>query len=62
MITIFTTFLLISTVAIAVLPSSVNAQTVQIIETHAYAMISPDIVGVGQTVIVSYRIEKEFYR
>lgn len=56
MITIFTTFLLISTVAIAVLPSSVDA--VQIIETHAYAMISPDLVGIGQTVLVSYRIEK----
>ncbi len=42
MITTFTMFLLISTVAIAVLPSSVDA--VQIIETHAYAMISPDLL------------------
>ena len=57
MITTFTLFLLISMAAIAVLPSLVNA-AIQRIETHAYAMISPDIVGVGQTVVVSYRIEK----
>ncbi|MCW3998420.1 MAG: PQQ-binding-like beta-propeller repeat protein [Candidatus Bathyarchaeota archaeon] len=56
MITTLTLILLISMFAIAILPSSVKA--VQIIDTNAYAMLSPDLVGVGQTVVVSYRIDK----
>jgi outer membrane protein assembly factor BamB len=53
-----TTFILIfSIVAILMLPA-LTVQGVQIIETHAYAMISPDVAGVGQTVLVSYRIDK----
>ena len=57
MITTITLFLLISMIGATFLSPSVNA-AVQVIETHAYAMISPDVAGVGQTVIVSYRIEK----
>ena len=48
-------FLLISIFAITLLPS-VNA--VQVIETNAYAMVSPDVCGVGQSVLISYRIDK----
>ncbi|MCK5505559.1 MAG: PQQ-binding-like beta-propeller repeat protein [Thermodesulfovibrionia bacterium] len=56
MITTLTLVMLISMFATGFLLPSVNA--IQTIETHAYAMVSPDLVGVGQSVVVSYRIEK----
>jgi outer membrane protein assembly factor BamB len=54
--TTITFALIFSIIALAILPLTVNG--VQIIETHAYAMISPDVVGVGQSVLVTYRIDK----
>jgi hypothetical protein len=56
--TVLTTFALIFAILMLAIIPAVLAQTVQVIETNAYAMISPDVVGVGQTVLVSYRIDK----
>ncbi len=43
-------------VLLAITPSA-NAAVVQI-DTYAYVLLSPDPVGVGQTLLVSYRIDK----
>jgi len=49
--------LLISVLALITILPAANAAVVEI-DTNAYIMLSPNPVGIGQQVLVSYRIDK----
>ena len=56
MIAVLLTLMLVASALFATITVA-NAATVEI-ETNAYVMLSPDPIGVGQTLLVSYRIDK----
>ena len=49
--------LILSISALMIIAPTVNAAVVEI-ETNAYVLLAPDPIGVGQTLLVSYRIDK----